>query len=381
MIAAALAKLRRSDAAPGVVLMVAAGVALTVANTALADGYHQLFLAPLGWTPVAKLASLHAWINDGLMAVFFFVVGLEIKREAFVGALAHRDSRRLPIAAAAAGMAAPALVYVAVVGSHSDLARGWAVPAATDIAFAMGVLALVGARVPPALRVFLLTIAVADDIGAIAIIAVAYTAALDPPWLMAAVGVFAAMVALNRAGVRRMEPYVLLALALWLAVLHSGVHATVAGVLAALTVPLRLDRHGDSPLLRFEHALVPWNGFVIVPLFGFANAGVELGWAHGFTALAWAIAAGLVIGKQAGILASLYVAQRLGGGRLEGASWTHLWGVALLCGIGFTMSLFIAALAFPGQPELVDQAKVGIIAGSLVSAMAGYLVLRFAAAR
>jgi Na+:H+ antiporter, NhaA family len=370
---------RDSEAAPGLVLMACAAAAMVIANTALGHGYHRLFETPLGWTPVARLPDLHAWINDGLMAVFFFVVGLEIKREALAGALSHPRSRRVPIAAAAAGMAVPALVYLAVVGGDPALARGWAIPAATDIAFAMGVLALVGPRAPPVLRLFLLTVAVADDIGAVAIIAVFYTAALDLAWLAAAAALLAALIGLNRAGVKRLEPYLVLTVGLWLAVLHSGVHATVAGVLAALTIPLRNDRHGNSPLLRLEHRLVPWNGFVIVPLFGFANAGVAVAGLSGSSAVSWAIAAGLALGKPAGVLASLFVAQRLTGGRMAGTSWAHLWGVALLCGVGFTMSLFIAGLAFPGQPELIDEAKLGIVAGSLVSATVGYLTLRFAA--
>jgi NhaA family Na+:H+ antiporter len=211
------------------------------------------------------------------MALFFFVVGLEIKREVVHGALADPRRRRLPVLAALAGMATPALVYLILAQGHPGLARGWAIPAATDIAFAMGVLALVGARVPPSIRLFLLTVAVVDDLGAVVVIALFYTQGVAWGWLGGALAVLAALVACNRAGVSRIAPYGLLALALWLCVLHSGVHATVAGVLAALCVPMKLDAHGDSPLLRLEHALVPVNGFFVVPLFGMANAGVELG--------------------------------------------------------------------------------------------------------
>jgi len=372
-------RLAHSEAAPGLILMACAAAALVAANSPLADAYHRWFHHPLAWTPIAKLATPHLWINDALMAVFFFVVGLEIKREVVAGELSTAAARRLPVIAAAAGMAVPAAFYLLVARGEPGLARGWAIPAATDIAFAVGVLALLGPRIPPALRLFLLTVAIVDDLGAVAIIALFYTAELHPGWLAAAAAVLAALVAVNRLGVRRRSPYVLLAMALWFAVLHSGVHATVAGVLAAFTVPYALDRRRDSPLLRLEHALVPWSGLLIVPLFGFANAGVAIE-APGAAAepLPLAIAAGLFVGKQAGLFGSLWLAYRLNLGRIAGTTWVQVWGLALLCGIGFTMSLFIAGLAFPAQPDLVEQAKLGVLAGSLLSAVAGYLVLRLA---
>ena len=276
--------LKASDAAPGLVLMACAAAALVLANSPLAHGWHDVFHHAFAWTPVAHLDTLHAWINDGAMAVFFLVVGLEIKREFVMGALADKARRRLPVIAAIAGMAVPAL----------------AIPAATDIAFALGVLALLGRRVPPSVRLFLLTVAVVDDIGAIAIIAVFYTASLNLGWLALAAVLFCAMAGLNRFGVRRLLPYLVLAAGLWFAVLHSGIHATVAGVLAAFTIPVRLDRHGDSPLLRLEHALVGVSGFVIVPLFGLANAGVALGAGAPLAPLPLGIALGLILGKQAG---------------------------------------------------------------------------------
>jgi Na+:H+ antiporter, NhaA family len=377
-----LRKMLDSEAAPGIVLMVLAAAAMLAANSVFAHGYHALFNDPLPWTPIAKLTTLHYWINDALMAIFFFVVGLEIKREIVDGALAHPATRRLPIIAAIAGMAVPALVYLGVAAGDPQLHRGWAIPAATDIAFAMGVLALVGRRAPPGLRLFLLTVAIVDDIGAVVIIALFYSASLSLGWIAAAAAILLVMIVLNRRGITALPPYLLLAAALWFAVLHSGVHATVAGVSAALTVPLALNRGHDSPLLRLEHALVPWTGFLIVPLFGFANAGVSLNGAafDNVSVLPWAIALGLVIGKQAGILASLYAAHLIGGGRPAGASWPQIWGMALLCGVGFTMSLFIASLAFPGAPELVEQAKLGILGGSLVSALAGFIVLRLSKA-
>ncbi len=371
--------LKASDAAPGLVLMACAAAALVLANSPLAHGWHDLFHQHFAWTPVAHLDTLHAWINDGAMAVFFLVVGLEIKREFVMGALADKARRRLPVIAAMAGMAVPALAYLAVTSAHPELHRGWAIPAATDIAFALGVLALLGRRVPPSVRLFLLTVAVVDDIGAIAIIALFYTASLDLGWLALAAVLFCAMAGLNRFGVRSLLPYLVLAAGLWFAVLHSGIHATVAGVLAAFTIPVQLDRHGDSPLLRLEHALVGVSGFVIVPLFGLANAGVALGAGDPLAPLPLGIALGLILGKQAGIMLAVLGCERLGiAARPTGASLLHVWGMALLCGIGFTMSLFIGALAFTAAPQLVEDAKLGVLAGSLISALLGAAVLRLA---
>ena len=368
-----------SEAAPGMVLMACAAIALGLANSPLAHAWHDLFEHPLPWTPVPVLMNLHHWINDGVMAVFFLVVGLEIKREFYMGALADSARRRLPIIAALAGMAMPALAYLAVTSGQGELARGWAIPAATDIAFALGVLALLGRRTPPSIRLFLLTVAVVDDLGAIAVIAVFYTVTLKLGWLVLAGALFAAMGALNRFGVRHLLPYLVLAAGLWLAILHSGIHATVAGVLAAFTIPLGLDRHGDSPLLRLEHALVGVSGFVIVPLFGLANAGVALGSGSLFAPLPLGIALGLIIGKQAGIMLAVLSCERAGlAKRPAGASLLHLWGMALLCGVGFTMSLFIGALAFPAAPALIEEAKIGVLAGSLISALLGAAILRFA---
>ena len=370
-----------SDAFAGVLLIAVAVLAVAAANSPLAEAYHHLFHGELAWTPIAKLDTLHLWINDALMAVFFFVVGLEVKRELIAGNLADARTRRLPVLAAAAGMAAPAAVYLAIAGADAELARGWAIPAATDIAFAMGVVGLLGKRVPAALRLFLLTVAIVDDIGAVLVIALFYTSEIDPGWIFGAVLVVAAMIGVNKLRVERIWPFVAGALVLWFCVLNSGVHATIAGVAAALTVPMR-QRDGHSVLETMEHALVGWNAHVIVPLFGFANAGVALagiGLAALLDPLPLAIGAGLVLGKQAGIFGSIVIADRLGFARRpEGATWPQIWGTAVLCGIGFTMSLFIGALAFPRHPELVEEAKLGVLAGSLVSAVIGYLVLRFA---
>jgi len=380
------------EAASGILLMFVAALAMIVANSPLAHGYHDLFHNPLPDAVMSvlrplylyKLDNAHMWINDGLMAIFFFVVGLEIKRELVQGALSNPQARRLPVIAAIAGMAAPALVFLAVVssaGDDGDLVRGWAIPAATDIAFAMGVMGLLGNRVPSSLRLFLLTVAIVDDIGAVAIIALFYTANMQLDWLIASLGVFAVMVALNRFRIDHWWAYALLSLLLWFTVLNSGVHATIAGVLAAFTIPMRLDAHGDSLLLRFEHALLPWNAFLVVPLFGFANAGVALAGIgmEGLTdPLPLGIAAGLVIGKQLGIFTAVFAADRLGIAERPQASWRQIWGTAVLCGIGFTMSLFISALAFPGYPHLVEEAKFGVLGGSLIAALIGYALLRFA---
>lgn len=383
VLAAPVKALFVGDAKAGILLILVAGAALAAANTGFAPGYLALFHDPLAWTPVPKLATLILWINDGLMAVFFFIVGLEVKREVIEGQLSTPAQRRLPVLAAVAGMTAPALVYLLVGGGEPGLARGWAIPAATDIAFAMGVLGLLGKRVPASLRLFLLTVAIVDDIGAVAIIALFYSAGLKLAWLAAAAAALAAMVALNRSGYARPWAYLLLAVGLWYCVLHSGVHATIAGVLAALTVPMR-GSDNDTMLERIEHALAPWSAYLIVPVFGFANAGVALGGvgiAGAVSPLPLAVAAGLVFGKQLGIFACVYAAHRFGvAKRPIHASWPQVWGVSVLCGIGFTMSLFIGELAFPGTGEasrlLRDEAKIGILAGSLVSAVLGYTILR-----
>lgn len=370
------------ESAAGVLLIFVAIAAIVAANSGWADGYHALFHHPLAWTPIAKLNTWHLWINDALMAVFFFVVGLEIKREVVDGELSSPARRRLPIMAAVAGMAVPAAIYMLVAGQVPQLRPGWAIPAATDIAFAMGIIGLLGKRVPSSLRLFLLTVAIVDDLGAVAIIAVFFTANIKLGWLAAGLACWIAMLVLGRMRVSRSLPYVILALALWYAVLHSGVHATIAGVMAALAIPMWLDRRGDSLLLRMEHALVPWNGFLIVPLFGFANAGVALGGlglAGLLAPLPLGIAAGLFLGKQAGILGAIALADRFKlAARPVGASWMQLWGIAILCGIGFTMSLFIGALAFPTAPELVEEAKLGVLLGSVAAALFGFALLRLA---
>lgn len=376
----ALRNFLSSEAAGGLVLMGAAALALIVANSPLAPLYQDVLHAHFGEiTP-------HLVINDGLMAIFFLFVGLEIKREFVDGRLATWRQRRLPMIAAAAGMAAPAAVYLVIAGSTPGLARGWAIPAATDIAFAIGVLALLGSRAPASLKLFLTTVAIVDDLGAVAIIAVAYTATIDSLALGAAAGIWFVMYAMGKSGVARLWPYLILAGFLWYAVLLSGVHATVAGVLAAATIPVvatpGAPDDAGSPLHRLEHGLAPWVAFLIVPLFGFANAGLSLagiGMAQLLAPLPLAVAAGLLLGKQAGIFGAVWLCCRTGiASRLRGATWLQVYAVALLCGIGFTMSLFIGSLAFPDQPELIEEAKLGVILGSFLSAIAGWTILRLA---
>ncbi|MCL4673030.1 MAG: Na+/H+ antiporter NhaA [Sphingomonadaceae bacterium] len=368
------------DASAGILLIVVAALAMVAANSALAQDYHHLFNGELGWTPIPKLDTLHLWINDGLMAVFFFVVGLEVKREWIEGQLSTAEQRRLPVVAAAAGMAIPALVYVFFVqGGPERLMQGWAIPAATDIAFAMGVLGLLGNRVPGSLRLFLLTVAIVDDIGAVLVIAVFYTSGIKLAWLVGAIVVTAVMFALNRMRVTHMLPFILLALVLWYFVLNSGIHATIAGVVAALTIPM-VGKDDNTMLERLEHGLAPWSAYLVVPVFGFANAGVSLaglGAEELLAPLPIAIAAGLFLGKQLGIFSAIWIADRIGfAARPYGARWSEIWGVTILCGIGFTMSLFISELAFPGYRLLIDEAKIGILGGSLLSAVVGYAVLR-----
>nr|WP_156681434.1 Na+/H+ antiporter NhaA [Sphingomonas profundi] len=366
----------RAEASGGIVLILAAVAAMVVANGPLAALYFAALHRQLG-----PLSLLH-WINDGLMALFFLLVGLEIKREFVDGHLAAWSDRLLPMIAAAGGMAVPALVYLAVAAGEPGLARGWAIPSATDIAFAIGVLALLGRRAPASLKLFLTTVAIVDDMGAVAIIALAYTASISGPALLAAATLLGVMFGLNRFGVKALWPYLLLAAGLWVAVHASGVHATVAGVLAAFAIPLEATPGAPdsrrSPLHRLERGLHPWVAFGVVPLFGFANAGVSLagiGPAQAAAPLPLGVAAGLFLGKQAGVFGGVWLAARYGlARRPAGARWSQVYGVALLCGIGFTMSLFIGGLAFSDQ-RLIDEVKIGVLLGSIVSAAAGSLLL------
>ncbi|MGB3378111.1 Na+/H+ antiporter NhaA [Allopontixanthobacter sediminis] len=372
------------DASAGILLIVVAAAAMAMANSPLASEYFHLFHGALPWTPIAKLNTAHLWINDGLMAIFFFVVGLEVKREWIEGQLSTNEQRRLPILAAAAGMAIPALVYSFFVWNEpARLLDGWAIPAATDIAFAMGVLGLLGNRVPASLRLFLLTVAIVDDIGAVLVIALVYTPGIKLAWLIAALVTVGVMFGLNRMRITNTALFIGLAIVLWYMVLNSGVHATIAGVVAALTIPM-VGKNDNTMLERIEHSMAPWSAYLIVPIFGFANAGVALagiGLAGILAPLPIAIAAGLFLGKQIGIFSAIWIADRIGfAERPHNASWPEVWGVSILCGIGFTMSLFIGELAFPGYRLLIDEAKIGTLLGSLISAVVGFTILRMTTA-
>lgn len=371
------------ESSPGILLFAAALLAMAIANSPLAPVYRAFLEIPIvlsvGTFVIDK--PLLLWVNDGLMAVFFFLVGLELKRELVEGELSDPRQALLPVAAAIGGIAVPSLIYAGINAGDGFATRGWAIPAATDIAFALGVLALVGDRVPRGLKVFLLTVAIVDDIGAIIIIALFYSAVPSAVTLYVAGAAMLVLIIMNRAGVMRVAPYILVGLVLWAAVLKSGVHATIAGVLLALTIPLR-SGGGTSPSRQLEHDLHGPVTFAVLPLFAFANAGVSFSgmalsdFAHPITA---GIALGLFIGKQAGIMALSGALIAAGWARLpQGSTWGSFYGVAVLTGIGFTMSLFIGSLAFKGEMAValpVDE-RVGILLGSAVSAVVGYLILR-----
>jgi len=371
----------KGEASGGLVLMGAAALALIVANSPLGASYEAALHAAIG--PL----SVEHWINDALMALFFLLVGLEIKREMLDGQLATWPRRILPGIAAAGGMLVPALIYAALNRSNPETLKGWAIPTATDIAFALGVISLLGKRVPASLKIFLAALAIIDDLGAVLIIALFYSTGISIPDLGGALAVLVVLFVLNRRGVVALWPYLLLGIVLWVLVYRSGIHATLAGVALALTIPLRmkkgaLDSVEDSPLHRLEHRLSMLVPFVVVPIFGFANAGVSLwgvGPAQFADPLTLGIAGGLVLGKLIGVFGSATLIIRLGFVDLpSGATWTQLFGVALLCGIGFTMSLFIGLLAFAGQPVLQEELKLGILCGSALAGLLGTGVLLLA---
>jgi Na+:H+ antiporter, NhaA family len=366
----AITEFLQSEAAGGLVLMFAAAFALVIANSPWAAGYFDALHAYAG--PL----SIQHWINDGLMAIFFLFVGLEIKREFLGGELATWKQRALPAFAAVGGMAVPAAIYVWINRNSPETLAGWAIPSATDIAFALGILALLGKRVPVSLKVFLAALAILDDLGAVVIIALFYTAEIH---LWALGGVAAAVIALigmNVAGIKRLFPYLLIGTALWYFMLQSGVHATIAGVLLALTIPADDDH---SPLHRLEHGLHKWVAFGIVPIFGFANAGVSLAglsWETVAQPVTLGIAAGLFLGKQIGVFVFTRLAVATGITEPpRDASWTQVYGVSILCGVGFTMSLFIGLLAFPAEGAMTDAVKIGVLMGSLASGVLGALIL------
>ena len=370
------------ETSAGIILMFAALLALIANNTFLSQYYGQLLSTPvavqIGALEIAK--PLLLWINDGLMAIFFFLVGLEIKREVIQGELSSISKATLPFVAAIGGMAGPAIIYSYINWGDVETMRGWAIPSATDIAFALGILALLGSRVPVSLKIFLLALAIIDDIGAIAIIAVFYTENLSVEALTLGLVGFAGLVALNRAGVKAITPYALVGLFIWVCVLKSGVHATLAGVITALAIPITGKTESDqSPLHHLEHSLHPWVAYMVLPIFAFANAGVSL------TSIELAdltdkvplgIALGLFFGNQILIFVLSFTFVKLGLARMpEGVRWVHIYGTGCLAGVGFTMSLFIGTLAF-SDPELVNQVRLGVLMGSFASAILGYTVLR-----
>ncbi|URQ74343.1 MAG: Na+/H+ antiporter NhaA [Candidatus Ochrobactrum gambitense] len=369
-----------SEVAGGLVLMAAAALALIVANSPLSQTYFDalhVYIGPL---------SLAHWINDGLMAVFFLLVGLEIKREFIDGQLASWPNRMLPGIAAAGGVILPALIFAALNFNDPEKLRGWAVPSATDIAFALGVLSLLGSRVPSSLKVFLATLAILDDLAAVVIIAIFYTAEISMPYLGGAFVTALALFAMNRLGVMKLLPYLIGGAILWFFVLNSGVHATVAGVVTALMIPLKAapGKPDDmsSPLHMLEHALAKPVAFIIVPIFGFANAGISFSGLDGSVfgdTLTLGILLGLFVGKQFGVFGAAWLAIKSGlAQRPMGASWAQLYGVSILCGIGFTMSIFIGLLSFPSD-LLQTETKIGVLAGSALSAIFGYGLLRLVA--
>ncbi|MFM0220465.1 Na+/H+ antiporter NhaA [Paraburkholderia dipogonis] len=380
-----IADFLKLESAGGLLLMAAGVLALFCSNSPLRHAYDDLLKIPVevrfGSFAIAK--PLLLWINDGLMAVFFLLVGLEVKREVIEGELSTPAQVVLPVVAGVGGMVAPALIYF-LINRNGAALTGWAIPTATDIAFALGILSLLGDRVPVSLKIFLTAVAIADDLGAIVIIALFYTADLSIPMLFGAAVAIAVLIALNLLKITRIAPYVIVGVILWVFVLKSGVHATLAGVAVAFAVPLKtMDAQGHAPLHQLEHNLHPWVAFGVLPIFAFANAGVSFAGVT-LTALAeplpLGIAAGLFVGKLAGVFGASAVLVRLGLARLpEGASWLQLVGVAALCGVGFTMSLFIGSLAFEG-PEYFTALRLGVIAGSTLSGVTGYLFLRFASA-
>ena len=372
------------EASGGVVLLLAALFALVFANSAAAPLYGALLdthvSLRIGEFGLDK--NLLHWINDGLMAIFFFLVGLEIKRELVEGELSSFKQAALPVVGAIGGMVVPAMVYIALNSGDSYALRGWAIPTATDIAFAVGVLAFVGSRIPPALKIFLLALAIIDDLGAIIVIAIFYTSNLSVAALLSALIGIVGLVVLNMRGVTRTAPYVLVGMFVWFCVLKSGVHATLAGVVTALAVPLTPYNEGgrtESLASRLQESLHPWVTFGVLPAFAFANAGVSLAgvtFEKLLSPIPLGIALGLLIGKPVGIFLFSRAAIALGiGARPEGATWMQLFAVGIVAGIGFTMSLFIGMLAFP-EPEHAADIRIGVLAGSLCSAVIGYLLLR-----
>ncbi len=372
-----------SEVGPGILLVIMAALAMVIMNSPLASHYENIFGTKVvfGIGPIIIDKPFLLWVNDGLMAIFFFLIGLEIKRELMVGHLSDIRQALLPLGAAIGGMAAPALVYLIITNDVEGASSGWAIPAATDIAFAVGVLALLGPRVPVSLKVFLLTLAVADDLGAIIIIALFYTEQLSVGSLAIAFLALGVLITMNYSNVGNKSAYLFVGFIMWVAVLKSGVHATLAGVALGFCIPYTLPKQESSPVVRLEHELHGFSSYIVLPLFAFANAGVAIG-EQGLAILGHVvplgIAMGLLIGKPIGVMLFCFLIIRLGIAQMpRHVNWGQLLGVAFLCGIGFTMSLFIGSLAFGGMANpLAGLDRLGILTGSIVSAIVGFLVLK-----
>lgn len=372
------------ESASGMLLLFFATVAIVLANTPFSDLYFDFLEMPVSIQ--IGLFSIHKplimWVNDGFMAVFFTLVGLEVKRELLVGALSSYQRAIFPAIGAVGGMVVPALIYWVMNANIPEHHSGWAIPMATDIAFALGVLALLGKRVPFALKIFLLALAIIDDLGAIVVIAIFFSNDLSTTALVSAGIAIVALVVLNRMKVSALCAYIAVGVVLWASVLKSGVHATLAGVIIGFCIPLK-GKNGEEPLHDFEHMLAPWCSFIILPLFAFCNAGVTLSGmgVSSFTSpLTLGVAFGLVIGKALGVFSFSYLAVKLGIAKLsEGINFKQIFAISVLCGIGFTMSMFLAGLAFGGEEtdgKFMSLARLGILMGSFISAIAGYFLLK-----
>ena len=371
------------EAASGLVLLIAAIIALVISNSNFSELYFNTLEQYLfiGINNFGLKLSVHHWINDLLMAIFFFFVTLEIKREFIQGELSNLKKALLPIIGAVGGMVIPALVYVVINFGNVDTLNGWAIPSATDIAFSLGILSLLGSRVPISLKIFLTALAIIDDLGAILIIAFFYSGDLSVSYLSLILISYIFLLVLNKVGVKKFLPYLLIGSFMWFFTYKSGIHATIAGVLLASTIPHRIKEKDFSLLIKLEHAISPYVAFMIMPIFAFANAGVSL---EGLSLssllqpVPLGILLGLFIGKQVGVMIFSFIAVKIGAAEMpDNSGWLSLYGVSVLTGIGFTMSLFVGNLAFAGNVEYIDGVKIGVLAGSLLSTLFGYLILLF----
>ena len=373
----------RLEAASGLVLLIAAIIALVISNSNFSELYFDTLEQYLfiGVNNFGLKLSVHHWINDLLMAIFFFFVTLEIKREFIQGELSNLKKALLPIIGAAGGMLIPALVYVAINFDNTETLNGWAIPSATDIAFSLGILSLLGSRVPISLKIFLTALAIIDDLGAILIIAFFYSGDLSISYLSLILVSYIFLLILNKFGIKRFSPYLIIGAFMWFFTYKSGIHATIAGVLLASTIPHRIKDKDFSLLIKLEHAISPYVAFMIMPIFAFANAGVSLA---GLSILSLlqpvplGILLGLFVGKQVGVMIFSFIAVKIGAAQMpDNSSWLSLYGVSVLTGIGFTMSLFVGNLAFAENIQYIDGVKIGVLAGSLLSTLFGYFILLF----